>query len=317
MSVKPLSLKQRFRLSRFFSGEPPAPGPLALNQRRVFILPTLHGLAYVAVLVLVLLIAFVYNNNLAYMLGFLMASIFFVTILHSFNSIAGLVVRPGSSVSVFAGEPAGFQFIVQNPSARVRPNVDLQLALHRQTISLAPGETVAVVLCQDTKRRGWLSCDTLTLSSRYPLGLFRAWSPLRFDVRILVYPCPAPTGLELPSIGTSQQGEGLYRLGGDDFYGLKTYHNGDSISQIHWKTFAKGRGLYIKQYAGKASSELWLDFETTPGNGVENRLSQLCRWVIDAEKAGFCYGLTLPGVKLHPDRGREHYVSCLKALASF
>jgi uncharacterized protein (DUF58 family) len=304
-------------LSRFFSGELPSPGPLVLNQRRVFILPTLQGLAYVALLVLVLLIAFVYNNNLAYMLGFLMASIFFVTILHSFKSLAGLTVRAGSSASVFAGESAGFQFFLQNPSERARPAIDLQLMQHKQTHSMASGETLAVVLFQDTKYRGWLSCDTLTLSSSYPLGLFRAWSPLRFDSKVLVYPCPAPPGLGFPEAGIMQQGEGRQRLGGDDFFGLKTYNAGDSIRQIHWRTFAKGRGLQIKQYAGAASSELWLDFETTPGSGVEERLSQLCRWVIDADKAGLCYGLTLPGVKLAPDRGREHYVACLQALAMF
>lgn len=280
-------------------------------------MPTRQGLTYVAVLVVVLLIAFVYNNNLAYLLGFLMASIFFVSILHSFKSIVGLVVRTGNTIPVFAGEPAGFQFVLHNPSERARPCIDLQLLLHTQTTSVAPAETVAVMLFQDAKQRGWLGCDTLTLSSRYPLGLFRTWSPLRFNARVLVYPRPAPPGLKWPDSGTNQQGEGQHRLGGDEFYGLKKYLQGDSIRQIHWKTFAKGRGLQIKQYAETASSELWLDLETTLGTGVENKLSQLCRWVIEADKAGLCYGLSLPGVRLSPDKGRVHYLACLQALALF
>lgn len=317
MSAGYLSIKQRFRLSRFFSGELPVPGPIVLNQRRVFILPTLQGLGFIVVLVLVLLIAFVYNNNLAYMLGFLMASIFFVTILHSFKSLAGLSVRVGNAIPVFAGESAGFQFVLLNHSERARPSIGLQLSQHKQTISLAPGETATVVVFQSTERRGWLGCDTLTLSCRYPLGLFRAWSPLRFDAKVLVYPCPAPSGIQFPDIGIDTQGEGRHRMEGDEFYGLKKYHKGDSIRQIHWKTFAKGRGLQIKQYMEKTSTELWLDLATTPGIGVENRLSQLCRWIIDADKAGLCYGLILPGIKMPPDRGRKHFLACLQALALF
>jgi len=304
-------------MSRFFSGEPPASGPLELNQRRVFILPTVQGLAYVAVIVLVLLIAFVYNNNLAYMLGFLMASIFFITILHSYRSLAGLVVRTGRGVSVFAGEPAGFQFIVQNPGGRARSCIDLQLSQHRQTLSLEPFDTVTVVLFQESTRRGWLCCDTLTLFSAFPLGLFKAWSPLRFDFNALIFPRPASPDLLFPDAESSRQGEGRLRLNGDEFFGLKAYQNGDSIRQIHWKTFAKGRGLQTKQYVGTVGSELWLDFALAPGADVESRLSVLCRWVIDAEKDGFCYGLILPGVRLAPDRGQGHYHACLQALAMF
>ena len=72
-----LSIKQRFKLSRFFKGEAPVSGPLELTQRRVFIVPTRRGFGMVLTIILLLLIAFVYNNNLVYMLGFLLASIFF------------------------------------------------------------------------------------------------------------------------------------------------------------------------------------------------------------------------------------------------
>jgi uncharacterized protein (DUF58 family) len=60
-----------------------------------------------------------------------------------------------------------------------------------------------------------------------------------------------------------------------------------------------------------------LDYAQTQGNDTEERLSNLCRWVIDAEQAGFRYGLLLPGKKLMPKSGREHYQACLQALALF
>ncbi|AEF98740.1 protein of unknown function DUF58 [Methylomonas methanica MC09] len=316
MSVQRLPLKQRFKLSRFIRGEAPAAGPISLNQRRIFILPTRMGLVFVALIALVLLIAFVYNNNLAYMLGFLLASVFFVTILHSFKALSGLVIRAWHNPPVFAGEKAAFNFMLQNPGNQQRVAVDIRLQQVR-TISLKPFETQVVSLPVESKMRGWLACETLTLSSCYPLGLFRAWSPLRFDSRVLVYPCPAKTDLAFPETAGGEGRQGQSKRGGDEFQGIKTYQSGDPIRQIHWKAFAKGRGLHSKQYAGTISEEFWLDYEVTPGADIEGRLSQLCRWVIDAERAGFRYGLALPGIKLEPDSGNAHSQACLRELALF
>jgi uncharacterized protein (DUF58 family) len=311
-----LSLKQRLSISRFFEGEAPVPGPLLLNHRRVFILPTRQGLAFILLLVLVLLIAFVYNNNLAYMLAFLLASVFFITILHTFKSLAGLVVQAGQSTAVFAGEQAGFQFTLRNPGNQARPSVTLFLQEYT-TVNPLPGETLSVILYRQAARRGWLECGTLTVSSSYPLGLFRAWSPLRFGAKALVYPQPAPPGFALPETEAMGEGGGRYRLRGDDFYGLRDYQTSDAIRQIHWKSLAKGLGLHSKQYSGEAGTDLWLDYDTAPGNGVEERLSCLCRWVLDAEQAGLRYGLRLPGSKIACEGGREHHLACLQALALF
>ena len=316
MSTLPLTLKQRFKLSRFFRGEAPVAGPITLNQRRIFILPTLRGLGFVALIVLVLLIAFVYNNNLAYMLGFLLASIFFVTILHSYKALAGLVVRTGYPQAAFAGDPAEFNFIVHNPDNQERLAIDIHLQETR-TISLAPHQTLPVILYRSATQRGWLNSGTLTLSSRFPLGLFRAWSPLRFDSKVLIYPRPAQTDLPFPETDADQGQQGQNRRSGDDFSGLKTYQTCDPIRQIHWKSYAKGRGLHSKQYTGSSSVELWLDYESTPGDRIEERLSRLCRWIIEAEKAGLRYGLVLPGLKLSPDSGNAHLERCLCALALF
>lgn len=41
-----LALKERFRLSRFVLGETAVPGPVTLNHRRIFILPTRRGLGF-------------------------------------------------------------------------------------------------------------------------------------------------------------------------------------------------------------------------------------------------------------------------------
>lgn len=316
MNEAPLSLAQRFKLSRFFRGEEPVIGPIKLNQRRIFILPSRSGLLFIGLIVLILLIAFVYNNNLAYMLGFLLASIFFVTILHSFKSLDDLVIRAGYNQPAFAGASAGFTFHIDNPTDQARFAIDVRLQ-DKMTINLAPQQTQTLTLHRTAERRGWQNCGTLTLSCRYPLGLFKAWSPLRFDSQALIYPMPTANGLPFPENLLGHGAQGQNRQQGDEFFGLKAYQSSDSIRQIHWKSFAKGRGLHSKQYIGASSSDLWLDFDSAPGNHLEERLSQLCRWLIDAEQAGLRYGLVLPGVKLAPDAGQAHYKTCLRLLALF
>jgi len=311
-----LTLKERFRLSRFWRGEEPVNTPITLNHRRIFIVPTLCGVGFVLLIVLLLLIAFVYNNNLAYLLAFLLASIFFITILHSFKTLAGLVISHGHSHPAFAGEAAGFDIHISNPTRQAR--FSLQLHLHTtHTISLTTDEKKIVTLYAPTYKRGLLTCNTITVSSTYPLGLFRAWSPLRFDMQALVYPKPASLERPFPESEGVQGEQGQGKKGGDDFWGIKPYQQGDSIRQIHWKSFAKGQGVFTKQYGGTAVADLWLDYESTPGHNLEERLSQLCRWIIDAEKAGLHYGLILPGNKIASDYGNRHYSECLEALALF
>jgi len=309
-------LKARIKALRFFAGEPPTDAPVRLTQRRVFILPTQRGLGFGVLILLVLLIAFVYNNNLAYLLGFLLASVFFIAILHSFKSLSGLVVQKGQSKPVFAGESAAFTFHITNPSDAER--YQLQITLEETESIIIPAQSKAqVTLYASTQKRGWHTVDKITLSSTYPLGFFRAWSPLRFDFKVLVYPKPTALESPFPETAASQSERGISNKGADDFYGLQTYQVGDPVKHIHWKSFAKGLGVFSKQYAGGTAADIWLDYDYANGHNTEERLSQLCRWLLDAEQAGIRYGFVLPGLKLQPANGLQHYQKCLEALALF
>ena len=311
-----LSLKERFRLSRFISGEQATDEPITLTHRRIFILPTYRGVNFAILTALLLLIAFVYNNNLVYLLTFLLASIFFITILHSYKALAGLVLQKGQTKAVFAGEAAGFAIYIDNPINVERFNLQIKLE-QSESLTIKPQCKTCVTLYSLTKKRGWHTAGTITLSSTYPLGLFRVWSPVRFTLKALVYPKPSLQELPFPEMPSAQANQGVSQKGVDDFYGLKEYLPGDSIKQIHWKSFAKGLGLFSKQYGGDSSAEIWLDYENAPGHNTEERLSQLCRWVIDAERIGIAYGFSLPGLKLLPDTGISHSRKCLEALALF
>jgi len=306
----------KLKQHRFFAGEAVSDAPITLTHQRIFILPNQRGIGFGILILLLLLIAFVYGNNLVYLLAFLLTSVFVVTILHSFKSLAGLVLQKGQGKPVFAGEETSFTLHVSNPGNSVRHAIEFYL---EKSLSIdLPGQSKNTVqLYTKTNQRGWHRAGKITVASTYPLGLFRAWSPLRFDFTVLVYPKPASQDRPFPDNTALNGAQGGDRKGFDEFYGVKEYRAGDAIKHIYWKAVAKRQGVFSKQYSGENADELWLDLAQTQGYDVEDRLSQLCRWVLSAEQAGLRYGLRLPGLALEPANGLRHYQQCLEALAVF
>lgn len=313
----PLSLRQRFSLARFLRGLGAETGPIVLDRRRVYILPTRHGLLFGAVIIAILLGAINYDNGLAFALAFLLASLGIVSILHTWRNLLGLRVEAGRCTAVFAGEQAHFPLGLRNDSAELRPAIVLAPAGGDVTVhDLAPGLNW-VEVARPATRRGRLALGRFHVATRFPLSLFRAWTPLELAMDCLVYPAPAPQrGLPPGEAGASGSG-GDKGQGQDDFASLRPYHAGDSLRHVHWKTAAREQGIHTKLFSGEAAQELWLAWDLLPGLDTETRLSRLCRWVLEADAAGIRYGLRLPTRVIAPDFGPGQRRRCLEALALF
>ena len=157
----------------------------------------------------------------------------------------------------------------------------------------------------------------LTLFTRFPLGLYYAWAYLELDMHCIVYPRPAPPGLPLPPATTSA-GEGSVRgQGHEDFAGLRQYHRGDSPRHIAWKVAARDQGLFTKQFAGRADTELWLDWRAPAATRWASRKS--CRssraGCSTRTPRGLSFGLRLPGKTVAIGTGDVQRDACLEALA--
>jgi uncharacterized protein (DUF58 family) len=133
-------------------------------------------------------------------------------------------------------------------------------------------------------------------------------------VEALVYPRPAgELALPVPTAGNAPHAGRV--AGQDDFSGFRAYARGDPPRRVHWKAVAREQPPVVKLFAGGAGGELVLRWEQAGGDAVEARLSQLCRWVLEAQRNGLRYGLELPGVGLAPAQGEDHLRRCLAALA--
>jgi len=297
----------------------PEGGVIVLGRRRVFILPTRHGLTFAAVLLLMLTGSINYTLSLGFVLTFLLAALGINAMIYTFRNLANLSVSGGRARPVYAGDSARFTVNIENPGDTTRYSLGLTRdKKNADFVDVAPRSTATVGTVVAAPRRGILRPGRLILYTRYPLGLYYAWSYLELDMHCLVYPRPAPPGLALPPAVTSS-GEGAERgQGQEDFSGLRQYYRGDSPRHVAWKAAARDQGLLTKQFAGRADTELWLDWERLPpGMAVEDRLSQLARWVLDAHAAGLSFGLRIPGTRVDIATGETQREHCLEALALF
>ena len=313
-----LALRNRFSSWLFQPGSP-VTGSIVLVQRRIFILPSRHGMLFAGALVLMLTGAINYSLGLGYILTFLLAALGVNAILHTFRNLARLRVAAGRVAPVFAGDVAHFTLVIDNPSRLDRYSIgitrDKRDAIYTDVPALA---STTVVVPVPAPQRGVLRPGRLTLFTHFPLGLCYAWAYAALDMHCIVYPRPEAGAVPLP-MADAHHGNGAIRgAGQEDFAGLRSYHAGDSPRQIAWKAVARGETLLTKQFSGRAAAEVWLDWRQTPETmGTDGRLSRLARWVIDAHAGSLSFGLRLPGTTFAPAPGNAQRERCLEALALF
>lgn len=312
------SLISKFDLDRFFIGEGPQPSPYVLTQRRVYILPTKQGLAFGLLLFIMLLGSINYANSLGYMLTFLLASLAIVTIFHTYNNLLRLEIGPAITVPCFAGDIAIIKIRINNPAAMVRHSLCLYSERTLAQFADISAQSVSFMTLRHCfNRRGLQPVPRFTLESRYPLGLFRAWSIIEPEQQQLVYPRPsADRQLPLNSAG-GLDGNKTIDLGSHDFRELRSYVPGDPLQHVHWKSAARHHTLLTKEFSSTAAQELWLNWQQTSVSGSEAKLSQLTRWVLLATKENIPFGLKLPGIEIKPTLSPQHTAHCLKQLALY
>ena len=290
--------------------------PVTLAQSRIFILPTRSGLGLGLVVLLLLTGATNYASSPLFMMAFLIASTAFVSLFHCYRNLAGLSFLPGHGGHCFAGQDAVFTVQAENPSGRPRTAIDIRLGEHDcpGPFEIPPG-TSPIALTLPTERRGRLAMPVLTVASRYPFGLFRAWSRIRLETDCIVYPRPADVGPP-PPWGRSDEAavHGSDSGGQDDFIGYRDHHPTDSPRHVDWKAVARGRPMMIKLFASAVEETLTVDWQAARG-GTEERLERLCRWLLTAEAGSRRYALRLPGRTIGAARGEAHKHRCLAALA--
>ncbi|HEV8690488.1 MAG TPA: DUF58 domain-containing protein [Ideonella sp.] len=294
-----------------------------LSQRNIYIVPTRAGFAFGVTLVILLIASINYQLNLGYALTFLLAGSALASMHMTHNSLRGLTLHARTPAPVFAGERATLELVVTNPGAArhglgfgVQQASGSATALAFAEIAAAGQSSVTVGLL--AQRRGLHPLPLLRIETRFPFGLFRAWSLWRPAGQLCVYPKPEQPPAALPAAGAMSGGPIQAKAAaGGEFDSLRPWRRGDSLRQVAWKKVARSDELISREGRESARRELWLDWLQARQPDTESRLSRLAAWVLLAERQGLAYGLRLPGRELAPADGAAHRHAVLSALATW
>ena len=314
------SLKTNFKLSSpktWFRTAIAIDSTTTLSRRHIYILPTRFGWMYGLLLISLLTGSINYSISLGFAVTFLLTGLGLISMLHTWRNLAHLKIEAKHANPVFAGEQAVFRLAVINDSNRARYSIFAKFADEEADIQDAPALDESIFrLPIRSQKRGWLKAPRITFSTEFPVSLFHVWAYAETVNQCLIYPNPSLRSQVLPSTdadGTT--GQLSTTQGDDDFAGHRNYQFGDSPKRVDWKASSREQGLLVKQFQGESSSTLWLDFNATTASNLELRISQLTRWVLDANAQQLKYGLRLPQLSIQPSIGDAHYHQCLTALA--
>ncbi|APW38604.1 hypothetical protein RD110_16525 [Rhodoferax koreense] len=308
----------RARFQRWWQSRLPLADTLRLTQRNVYILPTAPGWMLAATLLVLLVASINYQLNLGYLLTFLLAGCAAVGMHVAHATLRGIDLKLVAPDAQFAGTST--VLTVQLSSERRTPRRGIGLALlgtDHWTWTDVPAlgsATVHVAFAPAT--RGLHRVPAITAETRFPLGTFRVWCYWRPAAQVMVYPKPEAHPPPLPPGEPKSGGAGTgHAQSSGEFDGVRGYRRGDPLKLVVWKKFAKAGELVSRDSPQTQQHVLWLDFAQAGSASVEQRLSRLCAWVLQADQLGLDFGLRLPGAEIAPGGGAAHQRRCLEALA--
>lgn len=294
------------------------PASTHLNSQRIYILPTRAGVIFACIVFTMLLGAMNYNNNMGFALTFLLAGIGIISIHHCHRNLAELNLHYLGGQPVFAGDYLVFRFVLENTSMVSRWQIKLAWDDEWTICNELPAESREPVAVRvRTASRGRVPVPRIQLSTRFPLGLLRAWAWVNMDFNELAYPAPSRRGSRDQFGYSGQTTSGYDRGGDDDFSGLRDYRLGDPPKHIAWKALARTGETLVTEYRSGSLDVVWIDWRDFPKVDTEDRLAALTRKLLDSDEAGHRYGLRIPGLEIAPATGLAHRHACLTALALY
>ena len=193
-----------------------------------------------------------YALSLGFAVTFLLAGLAAAALLHTFRNLAGIELAPLAAGETFAGGTLPFTLaIARRRDARGTRSPLAAGGSAPVTVDVIPDAALPVTLEVPAPRRGRVALGRVTLSSDFPLGLWRGWAYVHFPLR----------GRRVPGAGSRTRRRCRPGRGGDDAHsesrdddadlaGLRGYQPGDPLQRVAWKAVARGAGWHTKQFEG-------------------------------------------------------------------
>ncbi len=283
--------------------------------KRIYILPTWHGVAFLGLILVMILVAAASGNNLVYTLSFILFGVFVLSMISTHANLKGLDIELLKEQEAFANETGFLRFLLTNMKSKSRYLIQAKagrVGTGQEVTAGEVGPAARLHLNVPVRflKRGAYDGLILQLATVYPLGLFRAWVNFRLEQPFYVYPeRKGRTAWPHVSEGADQDG------GQEDFKEHARYRAGESQHNIDWKAYARHGKLLSKRYQEAIPFHFVLDWQTLAHLPREEALSQLSLWISVLQNTPNSFELRLPDTKIDAGSGVVHARTCLRSLA--
>jgi uncharacterized protein (DUF58 family) len=197
------------------------------------------------------------GNNLLYLILGMALSLITVSGILSEYDLRKIDVQIHFPEHIFAEQSFPVQYRIHN-GKKILPVFSLLIQLKIQeellgrpvhSFAIRPGQSGVQSDALLFHRRGLYPIDGVTLSTRFPFGLFEKGLWKEKKLPLLVFPAvrPVPERI-LHHLSIAGDDNGLSRRGeGPTLYNIREYQSGDDARSIHWKISAKSPELMVRE----------------------------------------------------------------------
>ena len=293
----------------------PSSSSLRLTRKNLFILPTRFGWGFLIALVVMLMMGSNYQNNLIIALGLWLLALWLVCLVLCHQNMSGNIVSLLQRPEGQCDKPLRLLLNIVNNKQPHALAAEIKNWPCKQAYQQLDGQ---LALDLEVQQRGRQLLPRISLSSIFPLGLFRCWTVADFNCELLAYPaplagfaCPSQEWVEAHDVERAASDSQLQ----SEFSGLKAYRSGERKSLLAWKQFAAGRGLQTKAFTGNPSIDLHLSDRRHSGLNYEQTLSVLAFWLRQLAQQQQSFSLQVGAKQLASGSGQQQLKAGLRLLA--
>ena len=274
--------------------------------------PTKYFIYLILAIVGLFFLAYMHNYNIVYIMMFFTFSLAGASSIIGRLNLYELETSVLNAQEIFAKNVSSYTLNLYNPS-ETRDSFALECSNEESELyiyELKASQSKNVHLEFTPKNRGLSKLPLFKLGSHFPLPHEILFKMIDLNHKIIVY--PEPKGESLDSF-TSKH---LSYIGEfDDFEGIRSFKEGESLALIYWPSLAKGQELMAKEFSLlEKTRHLHFDFIKS-GKDDEQRLSQLCLWALQCHKRKISYTMHFPSISLNSQSRSHHEI--LKFLALY
>lgn len=269
----------------------------AIQNQRIYIIPTQLGLLTIAVNFTLFLMGLIYGNNLVLLLAF---ALFSALLLIMFQTHAYMEPLPPTAIRISDSS-------YERPPGIKAPLSEALIHYEAQTDKGAIKTSGASQVRALTAKRGHYRVKHIKAWTRGENGFFYVWTYRAGSGSFHVYPKPVNSPLTLP------QGEVARANQSGEFSGHVAYKG--QARRIDWRAYAKANLVLEKNFQEFEYGSICIDRKDFPHED-ELALSQMAWQVNEALARNLSWSLALGSQKIQNDKGHAHWKASMEALSN-